>query len=140
MIAKTGMVDRASLPTDNLMAEARRGAREAHTTPNHRLPVLDRNKVDPQVVKAAEGMEAMFLDYLMKVMRETVPESEMGMESPATRIYKSMMDSDVAQKAARAGGVGLADQLIAYMVGQEYTKPMKGHGAPEHLPKEGSKP
>jgi flagellar protein FlgJ len=84
---------------------------------------VDKSKVDPEIRKAAEGMEAMFLDYMMKTMRETVPKNEMDLESPATAVYRSMQDSEIAQTAARAGGVGLADQLIAYLDSQRYTLP-----------------
>ncbi len=92
----------------------------APVSPSKRVAVVDRSKVDPEILKAAEGMEAMFLDYMLKVMRETVPKNEMDLESPATEIYRSMLDSETAQKAARTGGVGLADQLIAYLDSQRY--------------------
>lgn len=95
-------------------------ARSSPTTPSRAVPVLDRSKVDPQIIKAAEGMESLFLDFMMKVMRQTVPKSEMDLESPATEIYRGMLDSQTAEKAAKAGGVGLADQMIAYLVGQGY--------------------
>jgi flagellar protein FlgJ len=94
-----------------------------------RMPHVDRSKVDPQVLKAAEGMEAMFLDYLMKVMRETVPKNDMDLESPATNIYRGMMDSEIAQKAAHRGGIGLAEQIIAYLDSNRYHLP-QGHGVP----------
>jgi flagellar protein FlgJ len=101
----------------------------APTTPGHQLPLVDRSKADPEIVKAAEGMEAMFLDYMMKVMRETVPKNEMDMENPATAIYRGMMDSEMAQKAAHNGGTGLANQLIAYLDSQRYNLP-RGQGVP----------
>ena len=102
----------------------------APTTPGHRLPVVDKSKVDPETLKAAQGMEAMFLDYLMKTMRQTVPKNELDMESPATEIYRGMMDTETAQRAARAGGVGLADQIIAYLQPQRYTLPTGPSAAP----------
>ena len=113
------------LPLD----QGRDGVLTAPITPGHRLPVVDKSKVDPQTLKAAEGMEAMFLDYMMKVMRQTVPKNDMDLESPATNIYRGMMDAETAQKAAHAGGVGLADQIIAYLESQRYTLP-KGQGVP----------
>ncbi len=95
----------------------------APSTPGKRLAAVDRTKVDPQMIQAAEGMEAMFLDYMMKVMRETIPKNDMDLESPATNIYRGMLDSENAKKAVKAGGVGLADQLIAYLESQRYTLP-----------------
>ena len=101
----------------------------APISPSKQMPVVDRSKVSPQTIQAAEGMEAMFLDYMMKVMRETVPKNDMDLQSPATQIYQSMLDSEYAQKAAHTGGIGLADQIIAYLEGQRYTSG-RGQSAP----------
>ena len=87
------------------------------------LPVVDRSKVDPEILKAAEGMEQMFLDYMMRVMRQTVPKNDMDLESPATEIYRGMLDSEYAEKAAHRGGIGLSDQIIAYLQAQRYNLP-----------------
>jgi Rod binding domain-containing protein len=80
---------------------------------------VDRSKVDPQLVKAAEGMEAMFIDYLLKVMRQTVPKNEMDLESSATDLYRGMMDHEWAEQVAHSAtgshGIGLADEIIAYL-------------------------
>lgn len=95
-------------------------ALSAPTTPANRVAVVDRSKVDPQIVKAAEGMEAMFLDYVMKVMRESVPKNELDGSNAATDIYTSMRDSEFAQAAAKQGGIGLADQIIANFQSQLY--------------------
>lgn len=95
-------------------------AREAPISAQKRLPAIDRQKVDPNLVKAAEGMETMFLDYLMKVMRETVPTESTGADAAAHQVYGGMRDSEFAQAAAKRGGIGLADQIIAYMESQRY--------------------
>jgi len=97
-------------------------------TPERRLPAVDKTKVDPQLRNAAEGMEAMFLDFLMQTMRNTVPQSDMSLDTPASRMYTSMLDNEMSQKAARAGGVGLAEQIIAYMESQRYNE-MQGQDA-----------
>jgi Rod binding domain-containing protein len=92
---------------------------------------------DPQIRKAAEGLEALFLDYMMQAMRKTVPKNEMDLESPATEIYRGMLDSETSQTAARMGGVGLADQIVAYLSSQRYTLP-RGKVAP--MPAQGMAP
>lgn len=112
-----------SAPFGNVRLNWGDNALTAPTTPGNRIPVVDKSKVDPQMRKAAEGMEAMFLDYLMKVMRQTVPKNDMDLESPATEVYRALHDSEMAQTAARRGGVGLADQIIAYMEAQRYSLP-----------------
>jgi Rod binding domain-containing protein len=66
---------------------------------------------------------------MMKVMRQTVPKNEMDLESPASEIYRGMMDSEYAQKAAHHGGIGLADQIIAYLDTQGYNH-LVGQGVP----------
>jgi len=81
---------------------------------------VDRERVNPQIIKAAEGFEAMFLDYLMKTMRQSVPKNEMDLENGGTEVYRSMLDTENAKKAVHAGGVGLADQIIAYLDSQSY--------------------
>ena len=80
---------------------------------------------DPAMVKAAQGMEAMFLNYLFQVMRKGIPENALSMESGATKIYRGMMDFEAAQTAAKNGGVGLADQIIAYLESNQYNKNRK---------------
>ncbi len=90
-------------------------------TPVRRAPEVDLSQVDPETRRAAEGMEAMFLDYLMQTMRKTVPKSEMSLENGASEIYRGMLDSEAAQRAARAGGVGLAEQIVAYLHQGRYT-------------------
>ncbi|MFN7684402.1 MAG: rod-binding protein [Oligoflexia bacterium] len=90
-------------------------------TPIRRAPQVDMAQVDPATRQAAEGMEAMFLDYLMQTMRKTIPKSEMSLENGASEIYRGMLDSEAAQRAARAGGVGLAEQIVAYLQQDRYT-------------------
>ncbi|MGE0615860.1 MAG: rod-binding protein [Bacteriovoracia bacterium] len=102
---------------------------DARTPMNRVMGKIDRSRLDPQIVKASEGMEAMFLDYMMSAMRKTVPDNDMSMDNSATKIYQSMLDSDVAQRAAKQGGVGLADQVIAYLVSNSYNQKMGPSGS-----------
>lgn len=90
-------------------------------TPGNRLPVVDKTKVDPKILEAAQGLESMFLDLMLKEMRKTVPKNEFDLEGPATEIYRSMMDQETVAKTVKAGGVGLADQIIAYLQTEGYT-------------------
>jgi Rod binding domain-containing protein len=121
----------ASPPTFYSIPRIQQGvdARSAPITPGKRRPDVDISQAPPELRGAAEGMEAMFLDYMMKVMRETVPKSDMSLDGPAGQIYRSMLDAETAKTAAKAGGVGLADQIVAYMMANRYTRP-QGHGVP----------
>jgi Rod binding domain-containing protein len=95
--------------------------RDQQVSPSRVEIAIDRSKVDPQLLEAAEGMEEMFLNYMMQVMRKTVQTSQHSMESSATKIYQNMLDSEYAKVGAKTGGVGLADLIIAYAQPDRYT-------------------
>ncbi len=93
-----------------------------------------RENVDPQVRAAAEGLEAMFLNTMLTAMRGTVQESEYSLENPATKIYRGMLDQEVASQTARNNSVGLADQIVAYLEQRGYNSnqaPIHGRTKPE---------
>ena len=111
-----------------------KSARTAPTSLSRVVPYIDRSRVDPGLLKSAEGIEGIFFENLFKVMRQTVPKSDMDLESSASQIYRSMLDVEYAQKAAHPGkrgqGVGLADQIIAYFYSRGYYHP-QGQGVPK---------
>ena len=67
-------------------------------------------------------MEGMFIDTMMRTMRQSVPTSEYSLSNSATEIYQSMLDTEHSQKAAQSGGFGLADQIIAYLMSDRYNQ------------------
>jgi Rod binding domain-containing protein len=117
---------------------ARANAMTAPQTPSLRAPTVDRTKVDPKIIEAADGLETMFMDYLMKTMRETVPKNDMDLENGATAIYRGMLDQEYAQKAVKAGGVGLSDTIIAYLAPESYNLSKGQMTAPKAVPKDAS--
>jgi Rod binding domain-containing protein len=106
----------------------------ARGTPGRRVVAVDRSRADPDHVKVGDALETMFLEYMVQVMRSTVPESETGLHSPATRIYQSMLDSETAQSAARVGGIGLSDQIVAWLESTRYTGPREQAAPAAHAP------
>ena len=92
------------------------------STPMRRDPVVDWKKVDPAVREAAKGMEAMFIDQMMQTMRKSVAKSEMSLDNGASEIYQGMLDSEYARRAAKAGGIGLAEQIVAYLDRNRYNE------------------
>jgi Rod binding domain-containing protein len=99
-----------------------------------RVGPKSRMDVDPQVRQAAEGLEAMFLNTMLTAMRGTVQESEYSLENPATKIYRGMLDQEVASQTARNNSVGLADQIVAYLEQRGYNgsqAPIHGRTKPE---------
>lgn len=69
-------------------------------------------RVDPEagVDGAAQQFEALFIQMMMKSMREATPSSGL-MNSSATDTYQSMLDQQWSQVMA-SRGIGLADALV----------------------------
>ncbi len=107
---------------------------DSSPTPTRRDVAVDWQKVDPATREAAQGMEAMFLDYMMQTMRKSVGKSEMSLSNGASEIYQGMLDSEYSQRAARAGGVGLAEQIVAYLQSARYNQSevARGTGGTSH--------
>lgn len=63
--------------------------------------------------KVAREFEAMFLNMMLKGMRETLPHSD-PLESDASRLGTSLLDSQISQNLANKG-LGLADALVKQM-------------------------
>ncbi|MDX9738677.1 MAG: rod-binding protein, partial [Azonexus sp.] len=65
---------------------------------------------------AAQQFETMFLQMVMKSMRDTVPDDGL-LSSDQTRFYNGLLDQQMAQNMATSGkGVGFA-QLIEKQLG-----------------------
>jgi flagellar protein FlgJ len=63
---------------------------------------------DPQALKAAaRQFEALFLQMVLKSMRDATPRESM-FDSEQTRLYESLLDQQLAQVMAAKGGTGLA--------------------------------
>ncbi len=69
-------------------------------------------KQDPQqaLKSAAQQFEAVFLQTLLKSMRDATPQDG-PMDSEQTRMYTSMLDQQMAQSLS-ARGIGLADVML----------------------------
>jgi flagellar protein FlgJ len=65
---------------------------------------------DKKLKAACRDMEAVFLNMLLSRMRATVPKNTLT-NSNQQEIVQSMLDSELTQGMARAGGTGLADML-----------------------------
>ncbi len=65
---------------------------------------------DAALGKAASQFEALFIQMLLKSMRDSLPQ-EGVLDSEATRTYTSMFDQQLATSLSSKGGLGLADML-----------------------------
>ncbi|GHT93880.1 flagellar rod assembly protein/muramidase FlgJ [Betaproteobacteria bacterium] len=62
------------------------------------------------VKAAAQEFEALFLQMMLKSMRQTTDQDSF-MESDASRFYTSMLDEQIAKDISRTGSIGLAKVL-----------------------------
>ena len=72
---------------------------------------LDAKQATPETLRAAaQQFEAVFMNMLMKSMRETTSQDGL-FDSEQTKLYNAMLDQQLSQKLA-SRGVGLADVMV----------------------------
>jgi len=63
--------------------------------------------------KSAKEFEGVFLNTLLKAMRQTVPENELFNGGGATKFYRQMHDAEIARALATGhSGMGIADMIV----------------------------
>ncbi|HLU77804.1 MAG TPA: flagellar assembly peptidoglycan hydrolase FlgJ [Burkholderiales bacterium] len=75
------------------------------------LKTQARQSPDRALRQAAQQFEAVFMNMLLKSMRDTLPQDG-PFSSDTTRMYTGMLDQQMAQKFAEGEGLGLADMLV----------------------------
>jgi peptidoglycan hydrolase FlgJ len=69
------------------------------------------DKDDKKIRQTCQEFESVFISYLLKNMRKTIPNSNAEGEEFSRDVYTSMMDEEVAKSVAKGSGIGLADTL-----------------------------
>ncbi len=64
--------------------------------------------------ETAQQFEAMFLQMMMKTMRDAIPKSGLN-ESAAEETFQGMFDKEVSLAMAKRNSLGLADMLVKHM-------------------------
>jgi len=84
----------------------------------------------PEALKsAATQFEAMFINMMMKSMREATPQEGM-LDNQQTKMFTSMLDQQMSQSLAKRG-VGLADVLVRQLSAQAANAQALAIGAPQ---------
>jgi peptidoglycan hydrolase FlgJ len=91
-----------------------------HPSPLERKVQDQANRVTPQdpvaarqqLVEAGRQFEAYFISYLLKVMRDTVPEGAITNKQGA--YFHSFYDQEIGVRAAESGGIGIAKMVQDY--------------------------
>ena len=62
---------------------------------------------------SAKEFEGVFLNTLLKAMRQTVPDNELFNSNGATKFYRQMHDAEIARTLATGhSGMGIADMIV----------------------------
>ena len=71
------------------------------------------------IEEVASQFEALFIQQMMKSMRDAVPKSDL-MNSDHLETYQSMADQQMAVSLSQHGGIGLARMLVEQMQTKGY--------------------
>jgi flagellar protein FlgJ len=66
---------------------------------------------DSELEKACQEMESIFLNYLLKEMRNTINKSGFINGGTAENIYVGMLDTELSKVISERGGIGLSKIL-----------------------------
>ena len=80
---------------------------------------------DKKLRKVCRDMESMFMNMLLTSMRETVPEGGLIEKSSGEKIMQSMLDQELSNNMAKAGGIGIADMLHRQLAAKTYQNTAK---------------
>ncbi len=94
------------------------GYLSAQGTP--RFSVIQSNALSSQqksddqrrLVEAGQQFESYFISYLLKVMRDTVPQGAIADKQGA--YFYSMYDEEIGRRAAETGGIGITKMVEDY--------------------------
>jgi flagellar protein FlgJ len=79
------------------------------SNPHNPLIVEDVMKERQKLVGAGKQFESYFVSYLLKVMRETVPQGAIANKQGA--YFYSFYDEEIGRRAAESGGIGIAQMV-----------------------------
>ena len=75
------------------------------------LKVQAKQTPDKALASAAKQFEAVFMNMLLKSMREATPQEGM-FDSEQTKMFTSMLDQQLSQTLGGSRGIGLADMMV----------------------------
>lgn len=96
------------------------------------------SETQAELRKAVADFEALFINQMLKTMRETVDKGDLFNGGSGEEIYTSLLDAELSRVMARAGGIGLGDILLRDFTGAEPLPldkglPLRAY-APAHAP------
>jgi len=133
--ANLGMTASAASSTAALAMDGRTLASDARSL--DALRTQAKSDPDKALKQAASQFEALFMQMLLKSMRDAVPQYD-AMSSEAGRMYTGMLDQQMTQTMAAGKGIGLADMMVKQLARSQQPKdaaPGQGAGPAAGLEK-----
>ena len=75
------------------------------------LRIQAKQAPDQALLKAAKQFEAVFMNMMLKSMREATPQDDM-FDNEQTKMFTSMLDQQLSQSVGGSRGIGLADMMV----------------------------
>ncbi len=72
-----------------------------------------------ELKRVSQEFESLFVAYLLKVMRETIEESDRAESGFGKSIYTELFDQEFAREIARQGVLGISDLLMKRLVAKD---------------------
>lgn len=97
--------------TDNMNLQSRFQSVKIQNETNNFKQLLQQAKEsnDTEKLKSAcQQFESVFINILMKNMRDTVTEGGLIKKSHAREMFEGMLDQEISKEVAKGGGIGLA--------------------------------
>lgn len=80
--------------------------------------------------EAAQQFEAVFLQMMLKSMREASPSEDELLENDQTKLYRELFDQQVALNMAKTRQLGLGDAIVRQLAGDKAAPPTPPTSAP----------
>jgi len=106
-------------PDSQLVFKKNENAADTLSRSKAASPAAGNDKVkNAKLHKACADFEGLVLKQLLQLMRESVPQGGLIDDSDAQKMYRTMQDEALAEKLARAGGIGIAEVMYGQISGQ----------------------
>lgn len=90
---------------------------------NKEAPKVKGDPADEKTKEAVRDFEAFFISQMFEHMYDTVPVNETFGGGNAEKIYRSMMIDEYGKMMAKAGGIGITDQIMGQLLKQQESAP-----------------
>ncbi len=70
-----------------------------------------KDHTEAELKKVSQNFESIFIDMMLKEMRNSVEKSNLFGNSQATQFFESMRDEEVSKQLSASGGIGIGNMI-----------------------------